>query len=65
MCVSDYSFSWHGIGINNDSGSTGDASSTTGELVGSDGAAAAALSGGYGDGAPLVCIPSKSYNTKR
>ena len=38
----------------NDSGSTGDASSTTGEMVGAD---AAALSG-YGDGAPLVCIPS-------
>lgn len=44
----------------NDSGSTGDASSTAGEAQSPDGAAAAAvqLPPGY-DGTPLVCIPSK------
>lgn len=47
----------------NDSGSTGDASSTTGETQSPDASAVAAASGAalqtnY-DGAPLVCFPSK------
>ena len=51
--------------IGNDSGSTGDASSTAGEAQSPDAAASAiaaasgaALQQGY-DGAPLVCFPSK------
>ena len=40
----------------NDSGSTGDASSTAGESAAASGAA---LQTGYGDATPLVCFPSK------
>jgi hypothetical protein len=58
-----------GLLVGNDSGSTGDASSTAGESaapcdsasMAAAAASGAALQAGYGDGTPLVCFPSKIY----
>ncbi len=56
--------------VGNDSGSTGDASSTAGEsaapcdsasMAAAAAASGAALQAGYGDGTPLVCFPSKIF----